>query len=92
MNTGWRKELNRLATSIQNVKEAEELFNELFTPAEYDEFAIRWQIVKMLIKGKPQRDVSKTLSISITTVSRGARELKYGKGSFNKFYQRLYKK
>jgi len=90
MISDWRKEFNKLIASLKNTREVEELLRELFTPAEYDECARRWQIVKMLIKGSPQRAISKRLSVSVATVSRGARELKYGGGAFKKHYNRIH--
>ena len=54
----------------------------ILTPAELDEIAARLQIVKLLKKGISQRDVAEKLGVSIGTVSRGARELKYGAPGF----------
>ncbi|MBI5134785.1 helix-turn-helix domain-containing protein [Candidatus Uhrbacteria bacterium] len=50
----------------------------ILTPAELDEIATRLQIFKLLKKGVPQREVAEKLGVGIATVSRGARELKYG--------------
>ncbi|MBI2463375.1 trp operon repressor [Candidatus Peregrinibacteria bacterium] len=54
----------------------------ILTPSELDEIATRLQIVRLLKKGVPQREVAKKLGVSIGTVSRGARELKYGAPGF----------
>jgi Trp operon repressor len=62
------------------------------TPAELKEFIKRWQIVKLLIEKKTQRFVKESVGVSIATVIRGAREVKYGNGIFQKFYSRLYPK
>jgi len=90
MKPGWRKELGRVIASIKDEKEANELLCEILTPAEYEEVVKRWQIVKLLEQGVPQREIRDRLHVSIATVTRGARELKYGKGSFKKFYNRIY--
>ena len=42
----------------------------------------RWHIVKRLRAGATQREVAAELGVSVTTVSRGARQLKYGTGGF----------
>ncbi len=90
MDSDWRSQLNTLIASTKNKGEAGALLRELLSPAEYNELAMRWQIIKGLIAGKSQRTVRDELETSIATVTRGARELKYGKGTFKKFYTRLY--
>ena len=92
MEPAWHKELAKLMASVKGAKEAETLLQALLTPAESEELAARWQIVKSLIEGLPQRAVRDRLKTSIATVTRGARELKYGNGIFQKFYQRLYQR
>ena len=62
----------------------EALIQDLLTPAEITEFAIRLQIVKRLSKGGSQRDISRELHISPATVTRGNRILNYGQGGFQK--------
>jgi TrpR family transcriptional regulator, trp operon repressor len=56
---------------------------DLLTPAEYREIGLRWQIVKMLHKGIPQRQIAEKLGVSVATVSRGSRELLDPKGGFS---------
>lgn len=92
MEDGWRKELARLVASARGTQEVDELLKVLLTPAEQEELAKRWQIVKQLIRGMPQREIRDGLSASIATVTRGSRELKYGNGTFQKFYRRLQKR
>ncbi|MBI4124709.1 MAG: transcriptional regulator [Deltaproteobacteria bacterium] len=89
MEDDWKKELIKLIASTRGSKETEALLQALLTPAEYAELAKRWQIVKQLIRGVPQRKVRDKLKASIATVTRGSRELKYGNGVFQKFYKRL---
>lgn len=89
MKDAWKKELAKLITLAKGAKEIDELFKALLTPAEHEELAKRWQIVCGLIEGEPQRAIRDKLSASIATVTRGSRELKYGNGIFQKFYERL---
>lgn len=89
MNDGWRKELIDLLMSAKTRDELGLLMKSLLTPHEYDELVMRWQIVKGLIEGKSQRDIKDELGISIATVTRGSREVKYGDGTFQKFYRRM---
>lgn len=61
-----------------------ELLIDLLTPAEYKDLAVRWQIVKQLKAGIPQREIAKKLHVSISTVTRGSREMMDKKGGFAK--------
>ena len=58
------------------------LLEDLLTPNETEALGERWQIVKRLRAGATQREVAAELGVSVTTVSRGARQLKYGTGGF----------
>lgn len=92
MEPYWQAEFNRLVASLKDEKEARDFLKEILSPAEYKEIARRWQIVKLLLEGETQRRVRDILSISVATVTRGSRELKYGSGILKKMYQRLYPK
>ena len=89
METNWKKDLARLIASARETKEVGELLRALLTPAEHEDMAQRWQIVKQLIHEVPQREIRDKLKASIATVTRGSRELQYGNGTFQKFYKRL---
>jgi Trp operon repressor len=58
------------------------LLEDLLTPAETEALGERWEIVKRLRAGATQREVATELGVSVTTVSRGARQLRYGTGGF----------
>lgn len=83
------KELYRVVTATKGEGEVTELLEALLTPAERHVLAERWQIVKHLLRGATQREVSTKLGVGIATVTRGARELRYGNKAFQKFYRRL---
>ena len=55
---------------------------DIFTPTEYKEIPVRWQIVKQLAKGISQREIAKNLNVSVATITRGSRELLNKKGGF----------
>ncbi len=59
------------------------LLDDLLTPAELKSVRERWEIVKLLASGRSQRAVRDALGVSITTVSRGASQYRYGGGGFN---------
>lgn len=85
-----RKQTRELITVLMRAAREEKLLHEflldILTPAEYQEISIRWQIVKRLSKGMPQREIARKLGVSVATVSRGARELLNKKGGFNRMF------
>lgn len=77
--------MNELADIIVSIKErqiAKDFLKNILTPTELDEVAKRLQIVKLLKKGISQREIAKKLDVSIGTITRGSRELKYGVPGF----------
>lgn len=79
----------RLFACARGPHEIRALLEALLTPAERTAVAERWQIVCRLVEGNTQRQVRDALGVGIATVERGARELRYGKGTFRKFYDRV---
>ncbi len=61
-----------------------EFLVDLLTPREYAEIVKRWQIVKLLAKDIPQREIAKELEVSIATITRGSRELLNKQGGFQR--------
>ena len=79
------KKTNDLFTAIlilKTVKEAEAFFRDLCTIDEIKSMNERWQIVKMLEKGKSYRNIAEKLNVSTTTVSRVALWLNNGEGGY----------
>lgn len=87
MNKQYINELAEVIASIKTAGMAESFLHNILTPAELEEISKRLQIVKLLMKGIPQREVAKELGVSMGTVSRGSRELKYGTDGFKKVLQ-----
>ena len=75
-------ELLRVLTRLDRVEDMASLLSDRPTPAEIEAVGERWQIVQRLLAGQSQREVAAELGVSITTVSRGSRQLKYGVGGF----------
>lgn len=69
-----------------------EFMFDLLSPAEYKDLAVRWQIVKQLHQGVSQRDIAKNLHVSISTVTRGSREMLNRKGGFAEILKKYYLK
>jgi Trp operon repressor len=86
----YRSELVNVFTKISNDKLlTHEFLLDIMTPAEFDEAAIRWQIVKKLKKGDTHRQVAGDLGIGISTVNRGSRELRNKNGGFALMLKKL---
>lgn len=64
----------------------DELFRDIFTPKEYEEFAVRLQIIKLLAAGHTQREISGILNAGVSTVGRGAHELFHKNGLFARIF------
>lgn len=50
--------------------------DELFTPRERCDLALRWRLMRQLVEGKTQRAIATDLHISLCRITRGSRELK----------------
>ena len=52
------------------------LFEEVLTPAERCDVALRWRLLQMLSEGVPHRQISRELGISPCKITRGSKVLK----------------
>lgn len=84
MNRKYTEELIDLLSGIAVNSTMSDTLANLLTPQEIEEMALRLQIFKGLLNDKSQRELAKELSVSLATVSRGSRELKYGKPGLKK--------
>jgi TrpR family trp operon transcriptional repressor len=82
-------ELAHLLSSITDEKQMGNLLQAFLTPQELEDLVLRWEIIKLLHEGLPQREIAKKLGVAIGTVSRGARELKYGHHGFKQLLNSL---
>lgn len=71
-------ELPKILAQFKNAEQVDNFLVALLTPSEREEFERRIQIFRMLIAGVPQRTIAEKLGVSLATISRGSRELKYG--------------
>ncbi|MFA6917894.1 MAG: YerC/YecD family TrpR-related protein [Candidatus Gracilibacteria bacterium] len=83
MNSKFIDELAEVLVSLKSKAVAKAFLQNILTPGELEEISKRLQIVKMLKNGVSQRKVAQKLNVSIGTVSRGSRELKYGESGFS---------
>jgi len=78
----WHVELRDIITSLKTEDLATAFLQNMFTPKELDELAIRLQILKKLKEGKTHRDIAIEVGVGVATVNRGAREIKYKQTDF----------
>ncbi len=72
----FKRDLVHNLAEIQTDRNMRKFLDILLTPSEFDELSRRLQILKRLVKGKTQREISKDLGVGIATVERGAGELR----------------
>lgn len=70
---------------IKDKKDLEWVLEDLLTPSEVIAIAERVSLLKLLKQGKSQRDVAEELGISVTTVTRWSRLLKYDATAIDKY-------
>lgn len=87
MNQKNEKELVKLLCEIASQEAMAQILSNLLTPQEREEIALRLQIFKGLLAGESQRNLAKRLNVSLATISRGSRELKYGKPGMSKAFK-----
>ena len=84
------KNLAELAQVLSHVKERdliEDFLRCLLTPAEIADIAGRWALVKALERKTPQREIAKTLGVSLCKITRGSRELKKENSAFRRILE-----
>ncbi|MEL6347240.1 MAG: Trp family transcriptional regulator [Myxococcota bacterium] len=82
-------DLLAVLASIQSDSDLSKVLMDLLTPSEIEAVGERWAIVKGLASGQSQRAVRDAVGCSVTTVSRGNRQLRYGEGGFTLAFEAL---
>ncbi len=85
MKKAHTTELFDLFSRLKSSRQAELFLRDMLTPTELAKVSERWQIVKRLARGMPQRKVKEELRISIEKVTRGSKALRKSKGGFKIF-------
>ena len=88
MSKKYENELIDLLSGIAVNGAMADTLSNLLTPQELEEMALRLQIFKGLLKNKSQRQLAKDLNVSLATISRGNRELKYGRAGIKKVLEK----
>lgn len=73
---------------LKTVEECKRFFADLCTPTEIAGFCDRWQVVQLLAKDTPYRQIAAKTGISTTTISRVARFLHDGYDGYKTILKR----
>lgn len=65
-----------LLARVRDRPSMREVLEELLTPAEVRDLALRWRLLQQLYTGAPQRHIARDLGISLCKITRGSRILK----------------
>lgn len=84
MQKNYDSELLQLLCQIDNQSTMSDVLSNLLTPQEREELGVRLRVFRALLSGKTQRAIANELGVSIATVTRGSRELQYGKPGIRK--------
>jgi TrpR family trp operon transcriptional repressor len=69
-------ELITVFCRIRRPEQMRRFLEEILTPAERHDLAMRWELLRMLDKKVPQRDIADRLGLSLCKITRGAKILK----------------
>ena len=61
---------------MRDTDQMRRFLEEIMTPAERKDLALRWELMRMLMDGVPQRQIAEELGVSLCKITRGAKILK----------------
>ncbi|MCE5186975.1 MAG: trp operon repressor [Planctomycetaceae bacterium] len=70
---------------ITDSKKMQSFLEEILTPAERRDLALRWDLMKRLKAGTSQRQIASELGISLCKITRGAKVLKNSESISNSY-------
>ena len=71
-----RDELIQVFTEISDFEEMKAFIEEILTPKEIEDFALRWKLLQELHEGNTQRNIASKYGISLCKITRGSKILK----------------
>ena len=71
-----RDELVEVFTEISDFEEMKSFIEEILTPKEIEDFALRWKLLQELNEGHTQRSIAAKYGISLCKITRGSKILK----------------
>ena len=85
-----RDELIEIFTEISDFKEMKSFIEEILTPREIKDFALRWKLLQELHEGHTQRNIAAKYGISLCKITRGSKILKQNNSITKKILNRNY--
>ena len=82
MDTNY-EDLVTIFSKTTDSEDMRKLLEELLTPSEIKDLVLRWNLMKDLYRGLPQREIATSYGISLCKITRGSKILKQ-KGSYCK--------
>ncbi len=70
------EDLIKLFCETNDSDKMKKLFDEMFTEREQKDFILRWDLLKDLYQGIPQREIAAKHKISLCKITRGSKILK----------------
>ena len=81
----YKKEITEVIYKIAKDKNLlADFVKDILTPREFENIAVRWQIVKRLAKGEHHQGIAEDLHLGVATVTRGSREMRKKEGGFRR--------
>jgi TrpR family trp operon transcriptional repressor len=75
MDTNY-EDLIKVFASTTDVQDMQRLLEEMLTPNERKDLLLRWNLMKDLYRGLPQREIAASYGISLCKITRGSKILK----------------
>lgn len=77
-------ELSAALAAVKDGNLVNNFLHSLLTPSEIKDIAARWALIKALDQKVPQREIAKTLGLSLCKITRGSKEMKNPNEPFQK--------
>ncbi|MFZ4394662.1 MAG: Trp family transcriptional regulator [Kiritimatiellia bacterium] len=82
------RDVAALFAGVSNQLEMRRMLDEILTPSELHDLALRWKLMQHLQAGVPQRRIATELGISLCKITRGSRILKRPQGMIRGILER----
>lgn len=81
-------EIAQIFAEIDDGNLINSFLKQILTSNELKEVSQRWELVKLVHRGMPQREIARKLGISLCKITRGAKELKKPNNAFKKILEK----
>jgi TrpR family trp operon transcriptional repressor len=75
-DTANARDVAEAIARLSSADEINQFLDEILTPTERHDIALRWELLERLKAGVPQREIAEKLHISLCKITRGSRILK----------------